>query len=450
MKIDTIRDNGNTPFEWLTNFASLQHLVIPSRIVFEPSQVLPFEEQRGDDKEQLLALQNCDLKLIKLNALHVGCGTSTVGESLSLLHERVVKDASKCLSETKLMYKMHYGHVVNVDIDTDALQSMQSRWAQLQRRNSHNKINGEMDWGFIDFTKESTCRDALDVFYRTSNVVDGGYFDLVLDKSTFDCLLCAESDAVTGLLCEVYRALRIPSKITNDVDSDELIWGGVYILITFHPVEFVRDMLTQLPNAEWVVEHEVITREVENVGDTSAEDFVCNTNIEEIITRYDKAANCIVSTGVKTKSISTDEINQGKTSAWSSGKFCPDENYKRSISVFACRRICTTAPNCILDRDAVRKHVEQCCNEWFKTTNPMVTVERENEISLAFASASTDNSGAIDLRQCYDILFTDSEKEHLTYEYFLEDWDAYCEMHCITAQTCMTLKVALDFLTEMQ
>jgi SAM-dependent methyltransferase len=431
MMANNTHNVGNSPFEWLTNFTSLKHLLLPSKIVLHPSSILPCSY---DEPSKHLDDTSNNSTHVKLNALHVGCGTSTVGESLLLLRERVLG--------ADVEYTMLYGHVVNVDIDNAALDSMEHRW----RERIIAEV-GEMDWRFIDFAKEETCREALDPYYHSSN---GGYFDLVIDKSTFDCLLCAESEAVAGLLCQVYRALRVPFANCEMV-RDSLSWGGVYVMITFHPVEFVREMLTHLPGAEWSVDHEVVRREVEDVG-ASSKDIIAT--VDEIITRYDKETNCITSTGVRKVDDAISKTNQQSpsASAWSSGCFEPDENYRRTISVFTCRRLPSnsTIPNFILDRDAVRQHVEKSCNEWYKATNPMVTIEREKEISLAFAKAAA-GSDTLELKQCYDVIFTDLEKEHLTFEYFLEDWQAYCEKHVdVLQQDCMTLKVALDFLREMQ
>lgn len=432
-KLMASQDKSNAPFEWLTNFASLQHLLLPSRIVFNPVSALSLIDSKDQQSDEVNGVDT-----LKLSALHVGCGTSTVGESLLLLQENVtVSD----VSSDKQRYNMQYGHVVNVDIDDNALNSMQLRWKGCVT----DADVGEMDWRYIDFSREDTCREALDSFYQSG----GGFFDLVLDKSTFDCLLCAESEAVTGLLCEVYHALRVPS-MKNKERMSPCQWGGAYVLVTFHPVDFVREMLTNIPGAQWSVHHEIVRREVEDFGTDAAR----ATNVCVETTRYDKETNCITSTGIRNNQEVTDEQNHLQIqSAWTSGTFEPDENYRRTISVFTCRRVHTNSPaqRYTLDREEVRRHVQKCCNEHYKITNPMVTAEREEEISFAFAKPPASESGTLDLRQCYDIIFTAAEKEHLEYEYFLEDWYAYCENHAdVAARDSMTLKVALDFLREMQ
>jgi mRNA deadenylase 3'-5' endonuclease subunit Ccr4 len=88
-QIDQIPEASNSPFEWLTNFQSLRHLLLPSSIVFAspPPSVGNASSER----------------CLKLNALHVGCGTSTVAESLLCLHEKNIGDG----------YRLQYGYVVN-------------------------------------------------------------------------------------------------------------------------------------------------------------------------------------------------------------------------------------------------------------------------------------------------------------------------------------------------
>lgn len=455
--------NTDAPFEWLTNFQSLRHLVFPSRIVFGSEQEDDASESNNSDRigiETSSSSSTASLgqqPIVQLNSLHVGCGTSILGESLLLLRERTRN------------HLLHYGHVINVDNDKRALDSMQQRWENRkpQQTNQHEQM-GTMEWKYLDFKREETCRLALDGVYRqlmqNHAGEPGGCIDLVLDKSTLDCLLCAETSNVAQFLCEVYRALRVPTSSESNPsgDSSEQVpsWGGVYVLVSFHPAEFVERLLTQLPGADWQVEHEVIKREVEDLK----ENRVCT--VDEVNCYSDKSH-----AGIKKDMLSP------SSSAWSSGTFHPDENYRRTVTVFTCRRCLSRSnngevspqPTYILDPEQVRQHIERTCDEWYQTTNPMVTSEREEQICMAFLEAAAakmnvkddDPEGrelpsadiTFDLRQCYDVLFTDAEKEHLDYEYFLEDWGAYCEqkMHNNeNHQGGMTVAIALDFLKEMQ
>jgi len=87
--------------------------------------------------------------------------------------------------------------------------------------------------------------------------------------------------------------------------------GEDFVLVTFHPVEFVERILTRLPGADWQVEHEVVKREKDDLK----EDGV--GTIDEITSRSnDDGAAAAVERDVIPPS----------SSAWSSGTFRPDES----------------------------------------------------------------------------------------------------------------------------
>ncbi|KAL7470360.1 hypothetical protein ACHAXS_010578 [Conticribra weissflogii] len=572
----------NAPFEWLTNFRSLRHFMSPSRIIFDDHSAdvkIPEDAQTGAtdiDAGSAWIDEENGRNVILLNALHVGCGTSTVGEWLWDLRETRKIDAT---NENSLRecggreVQLRYGHVLNVDVDKEALCVMKRRWNRLRPRHcndvhgnrasqidtTNSKLSSDMiptvvgmEWKYLDFGDESSCRLALDPIYSrlhlrrenhqdnsneltedlsTKNLTEvcvksthlnaiietedgattaiptaarntrisssgdgGGYFDLVLDKSTLDCLLCAETEVVAGLLCEVYRALRVPGAQSDAIDRI-WDWGGIYVLITFHPKEFIETLLVNLPEAEWDVMHEVVTREVEDIvsGNVSS-----NCNEAGIESKHSAKSQHFIKSNSRGTGIQhhLDKTAYSPSSAWSTGTFQPDENYRRTVNVFTCRRRqrCKhqnqSSLSFALDREKVRKHIERTCDEWYRKTNPMVTVQREEEIRSAFSreissmaandlersqGASHDNT--LDLNACYKILFTAAEKEHLTFEFFTEDWDAYCserhfqdknesdvgnipightgEKGCEhdsvgVLRNRMTVEVALDFLREMQ
>ena len=196
----------DAPFEWLTGFKSIRHLVTPSRIIF------------GSDTSTINAYYHSSQKSpIHLNALHVGCGTSTIGESLACLRERTPNGRL-----------LQYGNVVNVDNDRCALKAMQNRWENRRQTHTEDK-HGIMQWECLDFSSDESCRLALDGVNQQlmsakntdANNNQGGCFDLVLDKSTLDCLLCTESETIAQFLCEVYSALRVPtiSSVCNQDDN---------------------------------------------------------------------------------------------------------------------------------------------------------------------------------------------------------------------------------------
>jgi len=165
----------DAPFEWLTGFKSIRHLVTPSRIIFG-----------SDTSTNAYYLSSKHISPIYLNALHVGCGTSTIGEALACLRERTPNGRL-----------LQYGNVVNVDNDSKALKAMQNRWESRRQANTEDK-HGIMQWECLDFSSDESFRLALDGVYQqleakntdANNNHKGGCFDLVLDKSTLDCLLC--------------------------------------------------------------------------------------------------------------------------------------------------------------------------------------------------------------------------------------------------------------------
>ena len=81
----------------------------------------------------------------------------------------------------------------------------------------------------------------------------------------------------------------------------------------------------------------------------------------------------------------------------------------------------------------------------------MLSVNRRNAIDSAFKSNDM-NTGEkeVDLQTCYQILFTDTEREHLEYEDFIGDWENFLESHPDVPVDRMSLTTATAFLHEMQ
>ena len=124
------------------------------------------------------------------------------------------------------------------------------------------------------------------------------------------------------------------------------------MLVTFHPTEFVERLLTELPGADWSVEHEVIRREVEDANERRD----CK-EVDEV---------CQDSTASEGVGIESGPVAPA-LSAWSSGTFHPDENYRKTVNVFTCRRRSSQVSNkamaeltYILDRERVLRHIERC------------------------------------------------------------------------------------------
>ena len=344
-KHETIR-----PFEWLTSAESLAGPL---------SQVL----------------QNFGTKPVRV--LHVGCGSSVLGEYLVEQHFDVVSQ------------------VINIDNDKAILDSMEERWKR--KCQDDDDKTSKMKFVCVDLCQESIP-------------LPDGSVDLVVDKSTLDCLLCSDKGA-SLLICECYRLLNPAS--------------GVYLAISFHHVNLLRPLLQDCPGTHWTFEHSVMYRHVEALGVGGTPQVTTNLAKVELPAPPSHSS-----------------------SAWTSaGWFQPDEVYHRTVNVLVVRRqtcddSCTMATTRLNQQD-VYKHVNRCSDEWYQQQNPLLTTERTHQIRLAFQTA-------LGLTECYQKLFTDEEREHLTFEAFLEDWTTFCKSHPELVQDKMSSETALRFLSEMQ
>lgn len=323
------------PFEWLTNASSLKPLLI---------------NMEGHATKR---------------ALHVGCGSSTVGEYL--------------------VQELGYDQVVNVDMDRPTLRQMESRWRQQNPDNEERLVFCE-----VDLVKERIPYPSF-------------HFDTVIDKSTLDCTLCSD-EATAGLLCEVYRCLNVAH--------------GVYIVISFHHVDLLLPLLRDCPGTDWDVTHRVIHREVEDITGESS---------------------CSNSKAMAQEAVPSDTTEE---SAWVTGSFQPTEGYRRTVNVMICKR--NGGSESKLDRGQVRHHVHETNDTWFQSHNPMLTRTRHDELQTKFMNRS------LNLQTCYNVLFTEAEREHLTFDHFMEDWDAFLESRPDIEKDCMSFDTAVCFLEEMQ
>eukprot|EP00977_Amphora_coffeiformis_P029596 scaffold41762_cov191-Amphora_coffeaeformis.AAC.1 len=345
VKDDDDDDDLVHPFEWLTSAESLK----------------PKLQQALANKEDV-------------RVLHVGCGSSVLGEFL-------VENFS------------NVAQVVNVDNDKQIVQAMQNRWTKYccQRRYDEKK-------------KERMKFIPLDLCQESIPEMDGS-FDLVLDKSTLDCLLCSEKGA-SCLISETHRLL----------DPKD----GVYLLISFHHIEMLLPLLQDCPGTDWKgITHSVVYRHVETLGGKDTPQTV--TNLEHV---------------------PLPEMDH-HSSPWTSGGFQPDEVYHRTLNVLICRKQGNQSIIVPLDSLAVYGHVNLCSDLWYQQQNPMLTPERTHQIRQAF-------NIPLPLSECYSVLFTEEEREHLTYEAFLEDWSTFLDNHTELAKDEVSSETALCFLSEMQ
>lgn len=418
MRADEVDPEQNQirPFEWLTSPLSLQKVLLSAL----SSTQIPVGDEQPTTKTQ----QQQQRRVV----LHVGCGSSLTGE---LLVEDPIYNVSS---------------VVNVDCDKEVLQRMKDRWRQRHPENKNISSSlllpddNAMKFVYADFTLDGSLTEEY----------DAEFFDLVVDKSTLDCLLCADK-AAAGLLAAVYRLLKP---------------GGVYLVISFHSVDFLRPLLERLPGADWDVSCSTMMREVENLvvghnNDQTKWVTTTATSTSAVVveehprdtqapssspgTVFDNTSSPVLATANEATS----------SSCWSSGTFEPDEQYRRTVNVLQCRKrknaagCSVTTP--MLEWDAVYQHIHVTNNEWYCNINPMLSVNRRNAIDSAFNS---NNMGSgekeLDLQTCYHILFTNAEREHLEYEDFVGDWETFLDNHPDVPVDRMSMTTAIAFLDEMQ
>ena len=292
------------------------------------------------------------------SVLHVGSGSSILAEHLV----ESLPSITEC---------------VNVDVDEETLEVMRNRWMKLHE---NDELLDRLQFLHADLGS----RNSLDQF-------GDGYFDVIIDKSTLDCLLCSEH-AASGLLTHVYRLLAV---------------SGTYLLVSFHDVDFLRPLL-DLPGAEWDVEHSVMTRQVE--------DLVSTNRGHHRMSKQDAR---------KPTSVSSDDTD-------TSG---------RPLNVFRCRKRSGNR----LDFDTVHEHILATNDHWFKSENPIMTSRRLQDLQRSFGHKETLN-----LPEAYAALFTEAERDNLSYDLFLEDWNAYTGSKPEIEKDYISLTTAVAFLEEMQ
>ena len=283
----------------------------------------------------------------KARVMHVGCGSSVLGEYIVEQFHGVIE------------------HVVNVDNDRQTLESMEKRWSE------RCQIN-ELEENKMKFL-------TANINQEESIAIEDGCVDVVVDKSTLDCLLCSDAGA-SSLIAEIHRLLEPQN--------------GVYVLISFHHIDFLLPMLEECPGTDWSFSHTVMYRHVETLG--TGKHPTTTTDLSRV---------------------ELPEMEHSSSVWTSKGCFQPDEIYHRTVNVLIGRkqgRKTTTK----LDRYTVYEHVNKCSDRWYQQQNPILTTERTNQIRQDLACP-------LPLEKCYEVLFTEEEREHLTYEAFMEDWATF-------------------------
>lgn len=356
------------PFEWLTSPESIGGFVQEHVL----NQAACGESSKSDNDSQS-----------KPTAMHIGCGSSTVGEYL--------------------VREMGFSKVVNVDRDRETLEGMAERWSEMENKNTdeiHNEDQGDekKDDGekrkpvvLIPSDSATPTRKKMEFWCLdyTSEVLPKDYgdsFDLVVDKSTLDCTLCSDCTATAAFLCEIYRTLT-PN-------------NGIYLVISFHELDLILPLLRDLPGAHWSVSHTTMERQVENIQ--------ANEDGRRVRTQITPAS-----------------LMDSENDSFHGGII-----NRKPLNVLIARKMPESNGNDALSSPLVLEnivhHVQEINDRWFQDEQPLLTTERIEDLKASFFGTETD-SKRLSLQEAYRVMFTDAEREHLTYEYFLEDWEAFYE-----------------------
>lgn len=192
-----------------------------------------YEEQKGKTYDWLEDYESLGPIIKQLispdaNILVLGCGNAELSEE---------------------MYNDGFTHIDNIDISTAVIQQMKDR----------NADKPSMAW---------TVMNVMDIKFPN------GHFDLAIDKSTIDALLCGD-DAfinVAKMTKEVQRVLKV---------------GGVYMAISYG-IPDTRLEHFNWKHLHWEVSYQTINPETENphyvylCRKKIGADEVCEENWEEI------------------------------------------------------------------------------------------------------------------------------------------------------------------------
>ena len=215
------------------------------------------------------------------------------------------------------------------------------------------------------------------------------------------------------------------------------------MVISFNELDLILSLLRDMPGARWKVTHTSIERQVEDV----TKDNGIDSNSEDNVLGGKEAMP--TSIPLKSSGDGTAPLNVliARCSSTWQNRTGEDDNID---SKNGHRDVESSS----LDFDAVCRHVKEVNDRWFQEKQPLLTNQRIQDLKRAFSVLSpplspkeviavaranvvtNKNSGVceesnytkvLSIEEAYDVLFTEAEREHLTYEHFLEDWWAFLQ-----------------------
>ena len=288
----------------------------------------------------------------------------------------------------KLILSGLCSHVVSVDNEEECVRQMQNRYADDSRF-----APGTLQWLCADLNDESE--------HGAATLIKHGSFDLVLDKSTLDAMLC---DDASGLLCTAAEALRC---------------NGIYVIVSLYGEKLLRKLLAESPLGS--------ADEAHNAACDAGESQATPPEIElEFEHRYMPVSTAApASAGIaEAELMARDE---------------PVTGTSISLAVLRRRSIAGVKPRQRLSvcmRPRVHAHFASVL-EWYHTEQaPLLTVAREAQLRAAFRTACSGQIGAsarLPLRQAYMLMFSESERS----EYHVVDFIGDFASHLTQSNPCL-------------
>jgi hypothetical protein len=193
------------------------------------------------------------------------------------------------------------------------------------------------------------------------------------------------------------------------------------MVVSFHNEKFLRPLLHDLPGADWRIRHNTMARQVEDlVSNDRASRRPANNSLNNLDGEFcEDASTSRVIASVRSQQ-------------------------KNDLNVFRCTRQFTDTPS-RLQFGLVHQHILVTNNQWFSEENPMLTLKRRKDLEASFAGREKLN-----MQEAYNALFTEIERDHFTFDLFLEDWRSHVTEKVDDADIFMSLDEAVTFLEEMQ
>jgi len=478
------------PFEWLTNFNTLASML-------DPQYLFPPRIHHQPHVSSSSTLYDSH-KSSNLYVLHIGAGTSTVGEDLL---------------ET---YPTYYSLAINVDKDRSALMGMKQRYQKLKNVQVSLSDTASpymttaapgVSWHYFDFrTPLKTIQyynpstnisymfhsPLQQILYNTiytelakednKKPMNHSYTDSIESFSTESVKQCHTmihaDDSALSTLTSLDTSPRMDKDFHSNVYYDLIVDKGT-----------LDCALTQESEEEGEEEvyHDSVTHLLCHVhaalrpppskpcDQSSATGHYCNYQggVYVCISLHPKDFLLPLLQNLPKVDwyVEYHSLDDGINESHNNKNY----NHKATApSVFICRKVCYRcnmlwtqregiATRTVLDFQQVQSYVTQFIHQYFTQIHPTITCEREDMIRESFhhydschpndlrhQSMNPTMEGRVPVDIGYTFLLTDEERECILLDEFINLWTKYCKTYGIIHVTSMSIDEALTFIKTLQ